>query len=330
MWAQTLVAPATFEQQDVPAPDEAHLGDEEVLLRVLAGGICGSDLPYFKGAPQLGTTGGSEPYRPYRPGFPLHEVVGDVMASRHPDVGVGSRVVGWASGTDAMSEYIVARGGGLGEYDPALSPATAILLQPLACVIYALEQVPGIEGAAAAVIGLGPIGVLFAHVLKDMGARHVTGIDRVDRSDVAGAFGLDETVHASSEVWAGTLKSESRRPGIIVEAVGHQVTTLANAVSALAYGGHIFYFGIPDDAVYPFPMLSFLVKNARLTSGFTPERDRRAALDKASKYLLDHPGLKDTYITNVFPFAEAQAAFETSVVPAVGRLKVVLTAPGVS
>ncbi len=329
MWAQTLVAPAKFELQDVPAPNEGQVGDGEVLLRVLAGGICGSDLPYFKGASQLGTVGGPRPYRPYRPGFPLHEVVGEVLASRHPEVRVGTRVVGWASKTDAMSEYLIARGAGLGEYDPELPPAVAILLQPLACVIYALEQVPDIEGARAAVIGLGPIGVLFAHVLKDLGASHVIGVDRVDRSDVATAFGIDEPVHASSEVWAATLQSDASRPRIIVEAVGHQVTTLANAVTALAVGGHIFYFGIPDDPVYPFPMLAFLGRNARLSSGFTPERDRRPSLVKAEKYLLSHPELKERYVTNLFPFAEAQAAFDTSVVPAVGRLKVVMTAPGV-
>lgn len=328
MWAQTLVAPARFEMLDVPAPGEEQVGADEVLLRVLAGGICGSDLPYFKGAPQLGTTAGAEPYRPYRPGFPLHEVVGEVLASRHPDVRVGSRVVGWASGTDAMSEYLIARGAGLGGYDPDLSPATAILLQPLACVIYALDQIPDIEGVRAAVIGLGPIGVLFAHVLKDRGASHVVGVDRVERADLAADFGIDEPVHASSEVWAATLRSERDRPRLIVEAVGHQVTTLANAVGALGYGGHIFYFGIPDDAVYPFPMLTFLTKNARLTSGYTPERDRRASLDKAEKYLRDHPELRERYITNVYPFADAQAAFEASVVPAVGRLKVVMTAPG--
>jgi threonine dehydrogenase-like Zn-dependent dehydrogenase len=329
MWAQTLVAPARFEMQDVQAPEEGDVGADEVLLRVLAGGICGSDLPYFKGAPQLGTVGGPHPYRPYRPGFPLHEVVGEVMVSRHPEVRVGTRVVGWASKTDAMSEYLIARGAGLGEYDPELPPATAILLQPLACVLYALEQVPDIEGARAAVIGLGPIGVLFAHALKELGASHVIGVDRVDRSDVAAAFGIDEPVHASSEVWAATLQSDASRPRIIVEAVGHQVTTLANAISALAFGGQIYYFGIPDDPVYPFPMLAFLGRNARLSSGFTPERDRRPSLGRAEKYLLAHPELKNFYVTNLFPFADAQAAFETSVVPAVGRLKVVMTAPGV-
>src|SRR5580704_4823055 len=160
MWAQTLVGPATFELQDVEPPEESSLAEGDVLLRVLAGGICGSDLPYFKGAPQLGAAVGPQPYRPARPGFPLHEVVGEVVASRFADIEVGGRVVGWASRTDALSEYIIARGAGLGPYDPSLAPTTAILLQPLACVIYALEQVSGIEGSSAAVIGLGPIGVL--------------------------------------------------------------------------------------------------------------------------------------------------------------------------
>ena len=318
MWAHTITAPYSFVRLEVPAPTASDLGEGEVLLRVLAGGICGSDLPAFTGAGLLGMADGGANI----PGAPLHEVVGEVIASRDADLVIGARVVGWASARNAIAEYIVADGAGLYEYDARLAPETAVLLQPLACVIYALQQLTGIDGARAAVIGLGPIGVLFGHVLRAQGAAEVVGIDKVDRSDVAKVFGLDDTVQLSAGRWVESMTDQTRRPDLVIEAVGHQVTTLGNAVDALADSGQIYYFGIPDDLVYPFPMTTFLRKNARLASGST--RNKRAALADAAHYLRNHPELETAYITHVLDFEDVQRAFELAIRPAKGQLKIVL------
>jgi threonine dehydrogenase-like Zn-dependent dehydrogenase len=325
MWAQRLVAPYTFEKVEVTAPQPGDLHDGQVLIRVLAGGICGSDLPYFKGAlPPVAETP-TDGYDVTPAGSPLHEVVGEVVASRDPTISVGSRVVGWAPRMNGLQEYLVVDGEGIFEYDAVLSPTSAVMLQPLACVIFALERLPTVSGKSAAVIGQGPIGVLFSHVLKTFGAGHMTGVDRVDRSDVAAAFKVDEVVQASSAVWAASLRAETQRPQLIVEAVGHQVGTLRDAVEAVAFDGHIYYFGIPNDPVYPFPMTTFLRKNAKLTSGFTSPRQRRSALRKADDYVKVHPALVDAYITNVFKTEATQQAFDLAARPARGQLKVVLT-----
>src|SRR5215218_10812164 len=50
MWSYRLVAPYTFERTEIPDPSPESLGDGQVLLRFLAAGICGSDLPGFRGA----------------------------------------------------------------------------------------------------------------------------------------------------------------------------------------------------------------------------------------------------------------------------------------
>jgi threonine dehydrogenase-like Zn-dependent dehydrogenase len=321
MWAHQLVAPSTFKKEEVPLPENGALGDGQVLLRVLAGGICGSDLPYFRGA--LSLFGSSNSFL-HGPGVPLHEVVGEVVASRHSDARVGARMVGWASANNALAEYVVTDGEGLIEYESSLSPISAVMLQPVACVINALEQLPSVVGLTAAVIGQGPIGVLFSHILKTMGAADVIGVDVVDRSDVAGSFKIDHVVHASSDQWAASLTEADDRPHIVVEAVGHQVGTACDAVAAVAEKGHIFVFGIPADPIYPFPMLAFLRKSATLTAGVTLKPARRGALDKAGAYLKTYPELPNLYITNVFSMDEAREAFELSREPAKGRLKVVL------
>lgn len=320
MWAQTLTAPRTFAATEAPAPTAADLKPGEVLLRVLAGGVCGSDLPEFKGLKAPAAIGPA-PWGTV-PGSPLHEVVGEVIATEDSSLDIGTTVVGWATGFNAISEVVISRADSLYPYTLSLPAATGVLIQPLACVIYALERLSGIEGLDASVIGQGPIGLLFSHVLHSQGARSVTGIDLVDRSEVAKAYGVDDFQHASSAQWAASV-TDARRPGIVIEAVGHHVTTLSDAVQAAGVGAEIFYFGIPDDQVYPLSMSTFLRKNLTLRSGTTFERSR--VLRKATEYLVEHPELADTYVSDVLAADQAQTAFERAVAPRTGQHKVALT-----
>ena len=223
MWAYRLIAPYTFERVEIPEKTPESLGDRQVLLRFLAAGVCGSDLPGFRGTKGRlpGDTGVSAAEMD---GFPIHEVVGEVIASRHRSHGIGDRVVGWASGFDGLMEHVVADGDGLAPFDPELTPQHAVALQPLACVLYALEQLP-IKGNHVAVIGQGSIGLLFSYAAKALGARHVTGVDPVDRDQVGKEFGVDTIVRATSDRWVSHLDGDDR-PDIVIEAVGHQVATL--------------------------------------------------------------------------------------------------------
>ena len=122
--------------------------------------------------------------------------------------------------------------------------------------------------------------------------------------------------------WAARCDGE--RPDLVVEAVGHQAGTLEAAVDALAPGGTVLAFGVPDDSHYAFPIRAFFRKNATLLAGAAT--DRRDALAQARDYLREHPGLLAPYITDVLPVARAQEAFELASRPAPRRLKVVLDA----
>ncbi|MDL9978370.1 zinc-dependent alcohol dehydrogenase [Microbacterium sp. ASV49] len=317
-----LVAPQRFEACDVGEPDAADLPAGDVLLRMLAGGICGSDLQFFRGVRQL-----DAPERgnlPAPAGFPAHEVVGVVVASAHDDVRVGETVVGWATGYDAIAEYVVTRGDGLTTFDAALPIVTAVMLQPLACVLAAVSRLGDVAGCTAAVLGQGPIGVLFSHVLKTSGAVHVTGVDRVDRRDVAATFGVDEMVWASADRWARNQHDDSR-PHVVIEAIGHQTATLNDAVEAVAPGGRIYYFGIPDERIYPFDMDRFLAKDLTLISGLT--RNRRHWLSAAEEYLSRHPDLAAAYVTDIVGTHDITSAYERAVNPRPGQLKIVFTPP---
>ena len=318
MWAHKLIAPGRLEAVEADEPGEPRPG--RVVARFEAGGICGSDLPSFLGVPDL-LVGASHG----KPGYPLHEVVGVVEASAADDLPVGTRVVGWPEGHLGLAEKFVANAGWVTVLDDELPPTHATVIQPLCTVLYAVRRLGDVRGARVAVIGQGSIGLLFSYALKAAGAAHVTGVDPIDRRDVAAAFGVDATEWSTGSAWAASL-GEAARPDIVVEAVGHQGATLEAAVEGVAHGGTVLAFGVPDESHYAFPFAAFFRKNATLLGGVT--LDRRRSLDVARDYLLEHRAMLDAYITHVFPVADAQAAFELAAKPTAGRLKVVLDGAG--
>ncbi len=320
MWAYRLVAPYTFERLDIPEKTPEDLGDRQVLLRFMAAGVCGSDLPPFRGVRGkiAGDTGLSAAEMA---GFPIHEVVGEVVASRHRLIGVGDRVVGWASGFDGLLEYVVADGDGLAPYEPSLDARHAVALQPLACVLYAVEQLGSLKGRHVAVIGQGSIGLLFSYAAKAFGARHVTGVDPVDRDTIGKEFGVDTIVRATSDRWVSHL-DPADRPDVVIEAVGHQVATLGHAIDATAPGGTVFYFGVPDDDSYPISMRAMLRNNLTLKSGVT--KDRRRVLTAANEFARQHPELLPSYVTHTFGVDDVQGAFDLACRPAPDCVKIAI------
>ncbi|HOW93068.1 MAG TPA: zinc-binding dehydrogenase [Mycolicibacterium fallax] len=320
MWCHRVVAPYTFEKIELPEPDPTTLAPGQVLLKFCAAAICGSDMPGFRGT-QGKLPADVGPCAADIDGFPIHEIVGEVLASAHPEHQVGSRVVGWASAFDGLKAQLVSDGEGLAPYDPGLAPEHAVALQPLACVLYAVEQLPPLAGKHVAVIGQGSIGLLFSYVAKAAGAARVTGVDPVDRSAVAATFGVDDAVRATSDRWLAHL-DPGARPDIVIEAVGHQVATLGHAIEAVGWRGTVFYFGVPDDDCYPISMRNMLRSNLTLISGVT--LDRRRVLTEADRFAREHPELLPAYVTHTFGVDDVQQAFELAARPTPGRIKIVL------
>ena len=304
MWAYAITAPGRLERVEVPRPQP---GPGRVLVRLLAGGICGSDLPSFIGRRNTFVDFYGEP------GYPLHEVVGEVVGGELP---AGTRIVGWAEHHHGLAEYFVARVDAITAIED-FTDVEATVVQPLCTVLHQLDRIPDVRGQRVAVIGQGSIGLLFSHALKARGAAHVTGVDRVDRSDVAGAFGVDEVVWNDAAAWAKDAEAD-----IVVEAVGHHAGPLEAAVNALAPNGTVLAFGVPDETHYAFPFMTFFRKHATLIGGAAT--DRAAALENAYAYLREHRALLAPDITTVVGVHDAQTAFETAIAPAGGRLKVVL------
>jgi threonine dehydrogenase-like Zn-dependent dehydrogenase len=306
MWAYAITAPGRLERVEVERPGA---GEDRVLVKLLAGGICGSDLPSFIGRRNTFVDFYGEP------GYPLHEVVGEVVAG---DLPAGTRIVGWAEHHRGLAEYFVARLDAITPIDD-FTDVEATVIQPLCTVLHQLDRIPDVRGKRAAVIGQGSIGLLFSYALKARGAAWVTGVDRVDRSAVSGAFGVDEVVTDDAAAWAQRVEEP---PDIVVEAVGHHAGPLEAAVTALAPDGTVLAFGVPDETHYAFPFMAFFRKHATLISGAATDRAR--ALEHAAAYLREHRALLNPYITTVVPVHEAQRAFDIALTPSEGRIKVVL------
>lgn len=310
MWALRQPGPGRFERIEVPVP--ADVGEGEVLLRLGAGAICGSDVPKFLGV--------LDPDNPYtgQVGVPLHEIVAEVVESRAPGFPVGCRVVGIAATSHGLAEYLVNPARLLHRLTGDLDDVRSTIIQPVATILSTLDRVPDPRGARVAVIGLGPLGLLFTHALKARGAT-VIGVDRIDRTDVAATFGIDELVVGHAREWARS----GAAPSLVIDAVGHRQEIVADAIEALAPHGHLFCFGLPEDH-YVIPMRQFFRKQLTMQGGTTLDWPRYLA--EAETYVAEHPELLGSYVTHVFPMSRAQEAYETYARPAEGRLKVALTA----
>jgi len=109
---------------------------------------------------------------------------------------------------------------------------------------------------------------------------------------------------------------------VVIEAVGHQVASLGHAIEAAAFGGTVFYFGIPDDDSYPLSVRTMLRNNLTLKSGVTLDRQR--VLTAANAFARDHRELLPNYLTHTFEVGDAQAAFELASRPTPGRIKIAI------
>lgn len=197
--------------EDVPVPT---VGPWEVLVGVRAAGICGSDQRIY---------GEVNPSRRRR--FVIgHEIAGEVVAvgERMTEVPLGARVaveicigcgicrhckVGRVNLCEKLEELGVTIDGGMTEFvavparnihilPPGLAFETAVLADPLACVIRGLEMITVTSGSWVAVLGPGQMGLLATQVIKRiLRARVVVIGTRNDRLALAREMGADEVVN---------------------------------------------------------------------------------------------------------------------------------------
>lgn len=234
----------------MPDPEITHR--DEVLVRVEAAGVCGSDLH--------GYTGASGRRRP--PLIMGHEAAGTVLATGAgvTDPAPGTRVaifpiVGSGAGRrllgmDAPGAYatlVVWPAHALHPLPDAVSSAAGSLAEPVSVAIHAVEaaRLAAPAEASILVVGAGPIGLSVASVLRSRGVGRIAVSDlSAERLAVARELAVDVAIDAATEDPREAVLRMTDGKGVdaAFEAVG-SAAAVAQAHDAVKYAGTVVWIG---------------------------------------------------------------------------------------
>lgn len=188
--------------------DPAMVGDNDVMVRVKACGICGSDLTYIKIGVFGSAVGGVMPLG--------HEAAGEVCAvgKAVEGVTVGQRVIinpmetstliGNGGPEGGFSDEVLVGDARLGDalllIPDDLPFEIAALAEPLAVALHGVNQAQVKPGDKVAVFGCGPIGLGMILWLVDRGITDVVALDLApERLERALALGARAAINPASE-----------------------------------------------------------------------------------------------------------------------------------
>jgi L-iditol 2-dehydrogenase len=307
--------------EDVPMPE---FSPWEVLIKVKAVGICGSDLRIFKKA---------DPAR--RDRYILgHEVTGEIVDAGEKVHGfkTGNRVAteicigcaicrfcrkGLVNLCNNLNEIGVTMNGGMAEYlaVPArnvhripdhLSFEEATFADPLACSIRGLEMAGVEPGSWVAVLGPGTIGLLATKVAKDIRRARVivTGTDD-SRLELARQFGAEHTFNIrNSEPIEEIIQISNGGVDYAFEAAG-DFSALQQAIYITRKNGSIVIMTVHKDVQID---MEPVIRNELSLYGSIcyNYKEFDEAIDLLSKRKVDIAPL----IGRTFPLKEAREAFD--------------------
>ncbi|MFC5830983.1 L-idonate 5-dehydrogenase [Nonomuraea insulae] len=320
MRACVIHAAGDLRVQEVP---ERPPGPGEVSVAVELGGICGSDLHYWRD----GRVGDFLVREPMTLG---HEVVGVVAGagpgavapplgtrvavhpatpcglcpecrSGHTNVCRDVRYLGSAARMPhvqgGFADRVTVPAAQLRALPGELSSARAVLAEPLSVALHAVRRAGDITGRRVLITGAGPIGCLVAAVAREYGAADVTITDLLPEAlSVAGQVGATATVLADDTA----LPSEY---DVAIEASG-AAAALGTCLNRVRRGGTVVLVGLlpPGDA--PFPGNLVVTRELTVSGAFRFGGE----FDEALALLAD--GLPvDAVVTATVPLADARTAF---------------------
>lgn len=317
-----------LEIRDVPRP---QIASGEVLIKVHAAGICGTDLHIMKDE------------FPYIPPVVLgHEFAGEIIE-------VGPNVNGYRAGDrivaephrggcgvcqhcrdgavevcrkkraigykedGALAEYLMLPASSLHRIPDSLPYDEAALSEPLACVVKAMLERTGVKtGDFVVVVGCGPIGLLAAAAAKAEGARAVmitgTSRDEAVRLPAARAMGIDHVINVEKQNPIELVASLTGGAGadLVVEASGAP-PAIAQALDLVRINGRIAAIGLTAKETIPFPWNKVIHKAVHLTASFSSSV---TSWDKAVQLLSSGKLNVRPMISHCYPLQDWQKAFD--------------------
>jgi 2-desacetyl-2-hydroxyethyl bacteriochlorophyllide A dehydrogenase len=286
MKAAVILQPNRIETQEVPIPEPEA---SEVLIKVMASGICGTDIHIFRGE-----------YLGSYPVIPGHEFSGVIEKA-------GAAVTRFKPGDRVAIEPNIAcencssclnnrhnfclnwqavgvtRPGGMAQYVTAPEKAVfnigdllfeqGAFMEPLSCVLHGLERLDLDVAARVAILGAGPIGCLLLQGIRLQGAAEVTVVDKnAARTEFARLLGADIILTSLDALQKDTYDA-------VVDATG-VIAVMSRTLEFVRHGGKILLFGVPPSGqsmtVEAFPIFR---KGLTILSSFTSLRNSYQALD---------------------------------------------------
>lgn len=327
--AATLFGPRDLRLVATTMPD---LKPGMVRIAFGAGGICGSDMHYFRHA----RTGDFVVTSPLVLG---HEIAGTVTAINGPadNLAIGERVAinpsRWcgrcrfcSAGRPNLCENIYFMGsasrtphmqGGFATHVdvipaqcvpvPAHVPfSAAALAEPLAVCLHAVARAGPLTGASALVVGAGPIGLLTM-----LAARHA-GASRIAMADIAqaplafaGRLGADEVIDLGTDASALSKAIAASAFDVVFEASGAPAA-LASALMAVRRGGIVVQIGNLPAGPLPLPGLAIMAREIELKGSFRFGVEFHEAVALIASGAIDVSAI----ITASRPLSQAPEAFE--------------------
>ena len=312
-----------LEQETAPP-----LGPTEVLLRLGAGGICGSDLHYY----QHGRVGNFVVREPLVPGHEASGIV-EAVGAQVTRVAAGQRVAINPSHPCGRCDYCSAGRGNLcrsmfflgsasvfphaqGMFrelfvmgERQLTPITEsdISLGEIACAeplsigLHAIHRAGPVLGETVLVTGGGTIGCMSVMAARLAGAAHVICCDINDRAlDIARSVGADRTIR-SDQVPAGDFADIA---DVAIEAAGSPAA-LATCLTATKRGGRIVQVGTLPPEI-PFPANSLMARELDYRGAFRAHLEFDWAVQAIRTRRVDVRPL----ISAQLPLARSKEAFD--------------------
>jgi L-iditol 2-dehydrogenase len=332
MHTVVLEAPESLRIEERPEPTADK---ENVVVRIRAIGICGTDLSIFSGKVPVD--------------YPLvlgHEMVG-TLEDPVPGFGPGTRVVvdpnvfcrtcyqclkgqenvcirAELMGRDrdgAFTDLLAVPARNVYPIPDEINDQTAPLLQVLTTCLHAQRQTQLFPQDSVVVLGLGVSGLLHLQLAKARGAHPVIGVTRSEsKRSLAARLGADLVIDPSDPALKEQVAeaTQGHGPDLVIECVG-KTQTLAQAIDLVRIGGRIILFGtITEDASeLPFYQLYYKELSLMNPRAAKPE-DFPASIGLVAAGTIE----LDPLITHTFPLESAEEAIAAT--SESGSLKVIL------
>ncbi|MBD3240948.1 MAG: alcohol dehydrogenase catalytic domain-containing protein [Chitinivibrionales bacterium] len=330
-----------FDYTDVPEP---RIGDNDVLVRVKACGICGSDVhgmdgstgrrqpPVIMGHEAAGIiakTGAA--VQGFREGdrvtFDSTVYCGECRFCRRGEINLcdNRRVLGVSCDDyrcdGAFAEYVAVPARILYPLPDGLSFDRAAMVEALSIAFHAVRITPVVLDDTAVVAGAGMIGLLVIQALRAAGCGTIVAVDVDDgKLELARTLGADIGVRADKTDVAAevTAATQGRGADLAFEVVGIAPTVSA-AIASVRKGGCVTLVGNLTPEVQ-MPLQQIVTRQVRLQGSCASAGEYPACLDMMNRGTID----VDTLISATAPLAEGAEWFRRLYQKEAGLMKVIL------